>query len=158
MSQAKAAHQSVKGDTMTVIDVKLIQTKHDTFDIDWNDDGDFVMTEHYDTAVKMSLLAERRAKSYEIALPQYRRGWIGNLLYPEGEENGSGVWLYEQRRLTTTTLNGFRDESEKGLLWMVSDNIVNRADVTVSPSNGRAMFNIKLTTNDQTVLETSFTL
>lgn len=141
---------------MKAVDIKLSK-QGEKFDINWTEDGDFEMTDNYETAVAMSIFGERRAKSYEVALPQYRRGWIGNLLYENpDDENGSGVWLFEQQRLTSRTLNGIRDEIEKSLLWMVGE-IVEQVEVRATPQNGKAQISIKLFNSGSAVYEDEFT-
>lgn len=128
---------------MSDVDLKLKANEKGIFDIQWNDEGDFLMTDSIETAVIMSVLCERRAKEYEVAVPTYRRGWIGNLLYSDkGEENGSGVWLYEQNRLNSVTINGVRDEVDKSLVWLVNDR-VNEINVKSTPINGKILVSIK---------------
>lgn len=141
------------------VDCKLRKTERDTFDIDWDEDGDFVMTDGYETAVLCSLLGERRARSYEIALPQYRRGWIGNILHETiDDEDGCGNWLYTQSRLNSTTINGVRDESEKGLIWMIDDNIATRINVNTAPLNGKIAINASLIVDDEEIFKTQLVL
>lgn len=140
------------------VDLRLKQKQDGGFDIDWTADGDFEMTDGYDTAVIMSLLCERRAKSYEIALPQYRRGWVGNLLYQNQDEDGSGIWLYKQKRLTGAMVNGVRDEAEKGLLWFIDDSIATQVNVKTAPVNGKVSINCVLITDKQEISNTTIIL
>lgn len=143
---------------MTAIDIKLVKTDDDFYDIDWDDDGDFLMTETFETTLFMSVFCERRAKNYEVVLPQYRRGWIGNLLYDDGTEDGSGVWLYEQRRLNQTTVNGVRDEVEKGILWFIEAGYSDQVDVTAEPVDGKTEVSVVLKSNKSEVLNTKITV
>lgn len=140
------------------IDLALIKDDNDNFDIDWDDNGDFVMTETYETAILMSVLGERRAKDYEITTPKLRRGWIGNLLYTDGSEDGSGAWLYKQRRLNLSTINGARDEVEKGLLWFMDESIVDQVTVTSSISDGKINVTVTLKSSNEAMINTTITL
>ena len=141
----------------TPVDIKL--TEYDgQYDISWTKDGDFEMTDTLETAVLMSINGERRAKSYEVAEASYRRGWIGNLVYDNPDiEDGCGVWLYQQRRLNTQTLNGVRDETEKGLLWMVSDGIAKTVETFTRPQDGKVLISIKIKVTDTDYLALSVT-
>lgn len=140
------------------IDLKLVKTDDDFFDIDWTEDGDLVMDDTYETTLLMSVFCERRAKDYEIALPQYRRGWIGNLLYEDGSEDGSGVWLYEQSRKNQKTINGVRDEVEKGLLWFIEDDYADQIDVSSSPLGRDILVSIVITSDNQELVNTKITV
>lgn len=133
------------------VDIFLQADRHGQYDIAWSPSGDFVMTDTLETATLMSLTCERRAKSYEIVLPQYRRGWIGNLLFENVDhEDGCGNWLYEQKRLNSKTINGRRDESEKGLLWMIEDGIAKQIIVMVSVKDSKILTDIKIQLLDET--------
>lgn len=140
------------------IDLELVITDDDFFDIDWTEDGDFVMSETYETTVFMSVFSERRAKDYEIALPQYRRGWIGNLLYTDGFEDGCGAWLYEQRRLIQSTINGVRDEVEKGLLWFIEDDYADQINVSAAPDDGKIRVSVVINSENQELVNTQITV
>ena len=140
------------------VDIKLTRYD-DEYDISWSESGDFAMTNTLETAVLMSVFGERRAKSYEVAEPQNRRGWIGNLVYDTPEtEDGCGNWLFQTRRLNTQTLNGVRDETEKGLLWMIADDIAKTITVQTKPDNGRVTLSIVIRVNDLDYLEEVLTL
>jgi len=81
---------------------------------------DLAMTDGMETAVLFSLFSDRRAAPDEVANPWRRRGWIGNLV-PDvpGDNFGSGIWLYEQRRGTSDVLSSLRLEAISSLSWMV---------------------------------------
>lgn len=140
------------------IDIKLIKNDADFFDIDWDDDGDVSTTETYETTIFMSIFCERRAKSYEVVVPQYRRGWIGNLIYTDGSEDGCGLWLYEQRRLVQSTINGVRDEAEKGLLWFIESGYADQIDVSAEPYNKKILLDIVIYSGNEQVYKTSITV
>lgn len=140
------------------IDLQLVIREDDFFDIDWTDDGDFVMSDTYETPIFMSVFCERRARPHEVPTPEYRRGWIGNLLYEDGDEDGSGVWLYNQSRLNLSTLNGVRDEVEKGLLWFVEEDIADSVAVTTQPVGGKIEVDIGMTSENSELVNTKITV
>lgn len=87
-----------------------------------NDTRDFSTTAGLETAEFVSLFTDRRARADEVADPLKRRGTIIDLVADTpGDIQGSGYWLYEQRRLTPDVLAGLRMESESALLWQVPD-------------------------------------
>ena len=115
---------------MARIDLALTRID-DIYDITFNADGDFETTEGLDTAILLSLLEERRANESEVSTPQKRRGWIGNDLGDIAVyELGSKLWLLNQERLTTDTLNRAVDYARQSLQWMLDDNIATSINVT----------------------------
>lgn len=106
---------------ITSNDVVLQENADGILDIVLDDEGDILTDNFLDTSLIRSVFAERRAAKDEVADPQMRRGWIGN----EGKdfEDGSKVWLYEQARLNSKTLNGVKSEIENGLLWLLDDRV-----------------------------------
>lgn len=116
------------------IDAVLEKNSDGVFDISFDSEGDITTNDFLDTAILMSIFCERRATPDEVPEPHRRRGWIGNESTPEFEI-GSKVWLYEQARVTRTTINGLESEIFNGLEWMVEDSIaveLGPNDVTVS--------------------------
>lgn len=91
------------------------------YDFTIDADGDILTADQLDTAILMSLFCERRAAASEMVAPEYRRGWIGNEGNADGFEIGSKLWLYEQARITRSTLNGITAEALAGLQWMIED-------------------------------------
>lgn len=70
------------------------------------ENGDIASVDNFKTAIEVSLFSDARADAAQIALPQARRGWIGDLVSPiEGLKFGSHLWLLSQARLTQQTLN-----------------------------------------------------
>lgn len=96
--------------------------------------ADFVLTGGLETAIVVSLFSDRRARSDEVADPMKRRGWDGDLV-PDvpGDVHGSGLWLYEQRRLGPGDYNGVRMEAEAALAWMVGEGLARTAVAAVTP-------------------------
>jgi phage gp46-like protein len=106
---------------MTVgIDACLKQIAGDLFDLDIGVDGDILSVDFFDSAIIVSLFAERRANESEVAVSRLRRGWIGNESTPDFEI-GSKIWLFEQSRLTITVLNGIIIAARDALQWLVDD-------------------------------------
>jgi len=111
------------------VDVVVELNVDGIFDIQMDDEGDVLSIDALDTSLRRSIYGERRATKEEVPVPQLRRGWIGN----EGKdfEDGSKVWLYEQSRLNSETLNGVRSEIKNGLLWLLEDKVALEYQVNV---------------------------
>lgn len=110
---------------------------------------DLGTTAGYDTALACSLFSDRRAAPDEVADPWKRRGWIGNLV-PDvpGDNFGSGLWLYEQRRGTSDIIAAVAAEARTSLAWMQDANLVKGIDPV-------ATYDARTRTMNLTVLMTS---
>lgn len=105
---------------MTVgIDARL-KLVGNLYDLDFNPIGDIDSEDFFDTAIIVSLFAEKRANESEVLEPLLRRGWIGNEVTSDFEI-GSKIWLYEQSRLTNSVLNGIINTARQSLQWLVDD-------------------------------------
>jgi phage gp46-like protein len=101
------------------------------YDFHLDENGDIGTADQLDTAMLMSVFCERRASPSEMQPPELRRGWIGNSATP-GFEIGSKLWLYEQARLTRSTLNGIAAEALAGLKWLIEDGIALDMEASMS--------------------------
>jgi phage gp46-like protein len=110
----------------------VLHNGEEAYDFRIDSNGDIETADQLDTALLMSLFCEARASASEMQPPELRRGWIGNLATP-GVEIGSKIWLYEQARLTRSTLNGIVAEARSALAWMIEDDIALKieADMTL---------------------------
>jgi phage gp46-like protein len=106
----------------TGIDAVLESLGNGTYDFQIADDGDILTADAFDSAIIVSLFADRRADESEVSPAQLRRGWIGNESTPDFEI-GSKLWLYYQSRLTQTVLNGVENAAQQALRWFVEDSI-----------------------------------
>lgn len=106
--------------------------EEDQYDFRLDARGDIETADQLDTALLMSLFCERRAAPSEMPDPERRRGWIGNEATP-GVEIGSKLWLYEQARVTRTTLNGIQAEAFAAVSWFVEDGLAERVEASVTP-------------------------
>jgi len=85
-------------------------------------DGDFELTTGFETALLMSLFCEKRADASEMPAPELRRGWWGNtMLGYENYEIGSKLWLLEQARKDSSSLNLSKTYAQDGLQWLIID-------------------------------------
>lgn len=135
-----------------MIDVKLTD-KGGYYDFDWEDDGDFILEDGFDTQILMSFFGRRRADKSEISNPMYRGGWLGNKYYNEdGFENGSKIWVHtDQGRITNAALNDTRDAGQNGLNWMVDDDLLSSVETSIASMGGEIMLDAKLTYPDSRV-------
>ena len=124
---------------MTGIDA-VLNNDAGYYDISLNTSGDILTADFFDTTITYSVFGERRADRDEVIPSQNRRGWIANF---EEYENGSKVWLYEQERLTRTTINNLQDEVVKSLQWLVADGYaVAIDDVTVTSTREKVTLSL----------------
>lgn len=78
----------------------------------------------FETAIPVSLFTDARAPAALVADPQYRRGWIGNLLTASTmRQLGSILWVLDQTRVTRETLNVARLAAQDAFQWMIDDDI-----------------------------------
>jgi phage gp46-like protein len=106
---------------MPGIDACLTKLDDGLYDLEIDSNGDIKTVDSFDSAIIVSLFAEKRADESEISLPQFRRGWIGNESTPN-IEIGSKLWLYSQSRLTEKIKSGIENAARECLLWLVEDN------------------------------------
>jgi phage gp46-like protein len=109
--------------------------------------GDLMLTEGLESALFVSLFSDRRARADEVADPMKRRGWMGDLVAEQpGDVHGSGLWLYEQRRLTGEVAAGVRLEAENALDWLVREGLLRNAsaEVVADPAKRRLTLAIDL--------------
>jgi phage gp46-like protein len=135
-----------------MMDIKLTETSG-IYEFSYGADGDFVMEDGFDTQILMSFFCQKRANESEIAEPIYRGGWVGNKYYNEdGYENGSKIWVHtNQGRITNTSINDTVDAGQKGLNWLVDDELLNDIEVTATTESGTILLDAKLTYTDSRV-------
>jgi phage gp46-like protein len=121
-----------------ITDIKFEQGSDGIFDIVVDTaTRDLATVSGLETSTVMSLFSDRRARVDEVADPMKRRGWIGNLVSDRPNDNfGSGLWLYEQRKLLPDVVAGVRNEAQAALEWQAEDGIAKSvtASVTSDPT------------------------
>ena len=111
------------------------------------DTRDFKTTDGFDSSIVVSLFSDRRAYSDEVPDALRRRGWIGDLVSEvPNDRHGSGLWLYEQRRLVGETSIGVRNEAAAAFNWMQDEAIADHAEAEVLavPASRQVILNITL--------------
>lgn len=121
----------------------ILSVQNGVYDISINSEGDIATADFFDTALEMSIHCERRATASEVPQSHRRRGWIGNESTP-GFEIGSKMWLYQQSRLTRTTLNGIETAVRNGLQWLVDDGYAVNVEPSVNLKDGVVTLIIKI--------------
>ncbi len=123
--------------------------------------ADFAKTAGLESALLVSLFSDRRADESEVRDPFQRRGWIGDLVSDiPNDRYGSGLWLYEQRRMTAEIAVGVRLEAEQSLDWMRDDGLIEYAEGMVMhvPSARRLDLVVTLHFIDGGVSQRAYTL
>lgn len=124
-------------------DAVMEENTNGLYDFTIDGDGDIKTIDSFDTAILYSLMGEKRATVDEVLDPSQRRGWIGSL--DLGYENGSKIWMFEQERLTRSTINRLSDEAKDCLKWLVDDGLaisIDDAVVTVSNNSIKLLLTI----------------
>lgn len=124
-----------------IIDAKLFRdpgTK--LYDIAFGANGDLVIEEGFNTRILMSQIGERRADESEVSQPSLRRGWIGNLHFEPGVENGSKIWLLSQERNTPEVLQKTINFSREGYTSFKTNGLAD--DVLVTGTQAERGFNL----------------
>ncbi len=101
-------------------DAVLSRTNNAKWDLTIDATGDILTADFFDTAILMSIYAEKRASESEVPESRFRRGWIGNESFTDDFEIGSKIWLFEQARLDRDTLNGITSAAIEGLQWFLN--------------------------------------
>ena len=138
-------------------DILLEKNSLGYYDIDFDDDGDFVTTDGLDTAIIMSILCEKRADKSEITRPEFRRGdWSDELNDVTDYEVGSKFWLLYVARADEEALNFGIDVINEGLQWMIDDKLIKEVVTTGVISVRGITFTIKITQADDEIETFSF--
>jgi phage gp46-like protein len=126
----------------TITDLRMQLTDQGYYDLVISN-GTFETISGFESAILMSLLAERRADNSEISQPQKRRGWIGNEMNDlVNSEIGSKLWLLAQARLTQDSVNKAVDFARLGLQWFIDDGYSERIDITGQIKNNSIILTI----------------
>ncbi len=114
------------------------------WDISLDSNGDILTEDFFDTAILVSLFAQRRASESEVLLSQLRRGWIGNESFENDFEIGSKIWLYEQARTSRDTMNGISAAASEGLQWLIDQGFAANINVATVIINGEVSLQIDI--------------
>lgn len=115
------------------------------------DQADFETTDGLESAIVVSVFSDRRAYKDEVGDPMRRRGWIGDLVSEvPGDLHGSGLWLYEQSRLTQEVVTGVRQEAEQCLEWMIQEDLVVSVSAAVASDPVKRQLRLVITTSSPT--------
>jgi phage gp46-like protein len=121
------------------------------FDFSIAENGDVVQVDFFDTAIMVSIYEEKRASSSEVALPELRRGWIGNESTPDFER-GSKIWLYYQSRLTRDVINSIISAADESLGWLISQNFAIAVQSDIIIRNGAVFLIVQIQRPDSTTI------
>lgn len=104
------------------------------------DGADFASAYGFETAVPTSYFTDARASSVQVQEASRRRGWVGNILYiDQGRELGGLLWLLDQARVTTDTLNFAKVYAQDSLQWMLNDGIARSISISVDRDGVRSI-------------------
>lgn len=108
--------------------------------------GDFVLTEGFDTSIVVSLFSDARADESEVSRPELRRGWWGDeTVVNKIRKLGSKLWLLSQARLTSDTLNRSKNYAFLALKWLVDEGYSKKIESESSfDKNGALQIHIEI--------------
>lgn len=115
------------------------------------DNRDLATTDGLESALFVSFFSDRRARPDEVPDPLKRRGWIGDLVSEvPGDLHGSGLWLYEQSRITQAVATGLRIEGNAAVEWMIEAGLIRNSECAVltEPAKRRVQFVVSVTEPD----------
>lgn len=133
-------------------DALLTRPFNGLFDFSIGTNGDVEQADFFDTAILVSIYEEKRATSSEIALPEQRRGWIGNES-TQDFERGSKIWLYEQQKLTREVMNNIIGAANDALAWMIDQGFAISVTSDVKLQEGEVFLNIQLQRPESTTIQ-----
>jgi len=144
-------------------DIKLIEVVDEGGAISYDigiENGDLVPDDGLETAILTSILSDQRADESQVPQPEFRRGWIGDLVTPfPGVKYGSLIWLTEQSRLTQRVLNSIKDYAEKSLQWMIDTSLANEIEATATrQAPGTVILVIRAVSPGGGITQKAFTL
>lgn len=116
------------------------------------ENGDVLQQDFFDTAILVSVYEEKRAAESEVALPEQRRGWIGNESTPDFER-GSKIWLYSQSRLTRSVINNIISAANEALAWLVGQSFAISVQSGVNLKNGQVFLVITIERPDSITIQ-----
>lgn len=128
-------------------DVKISPNEFGLFDLQI-EGADFASVDGLETSIAVSLFTDGRASSALVQDPARRRGWIGDVFTAEiNRKIGSELWILDQARLTTTTVNQARVFATDCLSWLIEDFIAQSVNVVVVRNDSRSItITVELTT------------
>ena len=131
-------------------DIKLIKSKNEIYDIDF-ENGDFALTDGLDTAILLSIFAEKRASKEKVTDPLKRRGHFSNeFANIEGYQVGSTQWLFtEQSENSESNTTQLENSVKDGLRWLVDDKICKKVIVKATQQSSGVDVNIELQGNSK---------
>lgn len=141
------------------IDTKLrFDTDIGVYDIVVDDQGNLEGEVAFDNAILLSLFGDARADASQVTPPERRRGWWGNEINANGHEEGSLLWLLEQRRRTIKTLNEATDFARKSVQWFIDDGLAQRIDVSTRYSGEALIIDIVFYRPDNQIINKTYNL
>ena len=136
-------------------DVALID-KGDYYDIDFDENGDFKLTDTLDTAFLISLFGQVRADETEVPASYLRGGWWGDLYTPINY--GSKLWLLNQSVNTPETLAKAINYCQLAFQWLVDLKYADQIQVSGTQTTDGISLTIAIFKNGSKVTEKVYNL
>jgi len=122
-------------------------------------DGLFKTTESFETAIQLLFFLDARAEPSEVPIAQNRRGWWGNVFNQiPNTELGNKLWLLFQARAIEETRLKAEQFVKQGFQQLVDSQHATKIEVVGELFENRVEINIKIFTNQDVIIEQTFTL
>ncbi|MCP4088200.1 MAG: hypothetical protein GY746_00175 [Gammaproteobacteria bacterium] len=120
-------------------DVRIKPDEYGLFDLVL-DGADFEAVDGLESSIAVSLFTDGRAEAGRVQDPKKRRGWIGDIFkVADSRTIGSELWILDQERLTSKTINDARIFATDSLQWLIDDGIAQTVNVNVIKTNVRTI-------------------
>lgn len=131
-------------------DIELTQDTNSNFNINF-ENGDFKLTDGLDTAIFMSVFAEKRASKTQVKKPTLRRGHFSNEFNDiENYQVGNTGWLnIDQAPNTKNNLTSLENAFIEGLRWLNLDQITSSNTVIATKATDKIDVQINLEGEDE---------
>lgn len=138
---------------MIGIDIKQVFNEDlEIYDLSIDSNGNLVGDDTFNTAVLVSLFTDSRADGSQVDKPNFRRGWAGNEQLENNKEFGSLLWLLNQRRARTKTLNDAESYAQNALQWFIERDYASEIEVNAYFNGDDLISEVKILKGDNIVL------
>lgn len=134
------------------VDVALTENN----DISFDENGDFNLTNGFNTSLDVSLFADARADNDEMSVPQLRRGWWGNLFLDV--EIGSKLWFLDQATNIQERLTQAINYARIALQWLVDRQLADNIQVEGTQDESSIFLNITVQKDGNIITERNYQL
>lgn len=128
-----------------------------TVDFSISENGGIETIDFFDSLLLVVIYEFKRASEDEVPEPKLRRGSIVNEFH-DNFERGSKIWLYEQAKLTRTTINAIISAANEGFAFIVEKGYALEITTDVTLDGNNVNLQVKVKRPDNRVENRFYTL